>query len=145
MKKTAKGKGLMSGLPMLSIFGPTSDAVAKDTDEARATASEDDGSALAERRTREAERRGKEKDVRPRSETINKRGRGRPKGSTKAAKGEASGRASVQTYVRLPEAMLKAVDKAVEDSPIEFGSASEFIRRAVETELRRRGLLAAFK
>lgn len=58
----------------------------------------------------------------------------------KPAKGK-----TLQVYVRLSEAMDKAVSKAIEQSPIEFEDRSEFIRRAVENELRRRGLLPNFK
>lgn len=56
-----------------------------------------------------------------------------------------TGGKTVQVYLRMPEAMLAAAEKAVADSPIEFGSVSEFIRRAIEEELRRRKLIALYK
>lgn len=52
---------------------------------------------------------------------------------------------SEPVYVRLSPAMLEAIEKAVEGSPIEFADRSEFIRRAVENELRRRGLVSTYK
>lgn len=61
-------------------------------------------------------------------------------------KGPASDGANSQpVYVRLSRAMLSAVEKAVENSPIEFADRSEFIKRAIEHELRRRGLLETYK
>lgn len=62
-------------------------------------------------------------------------------GSDRAGK---TGRAE-PVYVRLSGAMLEAVEEAVKGSPIEFADRSEFIRRAVENELRRRGLVSTYK
>lgn len=88
--------------------------------------------------------RGKEK-----SPTIERKEAKKGSEKTTGARGDVTltGKTvkSAQVYVRLPEAMVDAVNKAVSDSPIEFGSASEFIRRSVENELRRRGLMAQYK
>lgn len=68
-------------------------------------------------------------------------------GSRKGGGDEKAGRAgkSEPVYVRLSGAMLEAIEEAVKGSPIEFGDRSEFIRRAVENELRRRGLIGTYK
>ena len=46
--------------------------------------------------------------------------------------------------VRFPKTMFPLVQKCVEESPVEFGSFAEFVRRAVENELRRRGKIKKF-
>lgn len=46
--------------------------------------------------------------------------------------------------VRFPETMFPLVAKCIEESPVEFGSTADFIRRAVENELRRRGKIKKF-
>lgn len=46
--------------------------------------------------------------------------------------------------VRFPETMFPLITKCIEESPVEFGSTADFIRRAVENELRRRGKIKKF-
>lgn len=46
--------------------------------------------------------------------------------------------------VRFPEVMAPLVAQCIEESPVEFGSMADFIRRAVENELRRRGKIKKF-
>lgn len=47
--------------------------------------------------------------------------------------------------LRLRAPIVDAVEQAVRESPIEFGNASDFYRRAIEHELARRGLIKTFK
>ncbi len=61
------------------------------------------------------------------------------------AAGAAGARAGLAVNFRVSQAMHEAVQEAVRDSPIEFGSVSEFYKRAAEHELRRRGLLKTYK
>lgn len=46
--------------------------------------------------------------------------------------------------VRLPATSFPLIDRCIEESPVEFGSVADFIRRAVENELRRRGKVKRF-
>lgn len=55
--------------------------------------------------------------------------------------------APVQMYpinVRFPVAMLPLVEQCISESPIEFATVADFVRRAVENELRRRGKVKKF-
>lgn len=65
--------------------------------------------------------------------------------NTAQAAGAAGARAGLAVNFRVSQAMHEAVQEAVRDSPIEFGSVSEFYKRAAEHELRRRGLLKTYK
>lgn len=70
-------------------------------------------------------------------------------GRGKQGKIETRGRkpASVQMHpinVRFPVSMVPLVEQCIEESPIEFASIADFIRRAVENELRRRGKVRKF-
>jgi hypothetical protein len=47
--------------------------------------------------------------------------------------------------LRLRRPIIEAVEEAVKGSPIEFGNAADFYRRAIEHELARRGLLKTYK
>ena len=58
--------------------------------------------------------------------------------------GRSSASGTFQTAVRFPNAMMGAIDAAVERSPIEFQNRADFIRRAVENELRKRGLVEEY-
>lgn len=114
-------------------------------DETRVRVSEVDGS-------RDGAPREETEGSRKREEERGERARkSRPKTTKKAVggSGEAKGKQvepkTVPVNVRLSVAMLEAVDKAISASPIEFGDRSEFIRRAMESELRRRGLLPTYK
>jgi len=40
--------------------------------------------------------------------------------------------------------MMGAMDAAIEGAPIEFQNRADFIRRAIENELRRRGLVREY-
>lgn len=122
------------------------DAVKAGADEARERMSREDGSPLRGERTRgEDASRGKEKTNRARKEGVKTTStKTAPKGSGKGEEGQGATKTS-PVYVRLSGAMLEAVDKSVEQSPIEFGDRSEFIRRAIESELRRRGMLPTYK
>jgi Arc/MetJ-type ribon-helix-helix transcriptional regulator len=46
--------------------------------------------------------------------------------------------------VRFPVSMFPLVEECIKESPIEFGSMADFIRRAIENELRRRGKIKKF-
>lgn len=52
---------------------------------------------------------------------------------------------TVVVHVRMRRAVVAAVDEAVKQSPIEFANTSDFVKRAVEHELQRRGLVRTFK
>ena len=52
---------------------------------------------------------------------------------------------SISVPVRISEAVSVAIDKAVKESPIEFQNRSDFVRRAIEAELRRRGMIKQYK
>ena len=52
---------------------------------------------------------------------------------------------TVVLHVRTRRVVVEAIEAAVQGSPIEFANPSEFVRRAVEHELARRGLLKTFK
>ena len=52
---------------------------------------------------------------------------------------------TVMVTLRLRRPVVEAVAAAVDASPIEFGSAADFYRRAIEHELQRRGLLKTYK
>ena len=62
-------------------------------------------------------------------------------------RGPAGGKpAEVQMVsLRLRRPIIEAVEEAVKGSPIEFGNAADFYRRAIEHELARRGLLKTYK
>lgn len=46
--------------------------------------------------------------------------------------------------VRLPVAIFPLIENCIEESPIEFGTKADFIRRSVENELRRRGKIKKY-
>ena len=50
-----------------------------------------------------------------------------------------------QTAVRMPMALAKAIDIAIEAEPAVFTSRADFIRRAIENELKARGILKKTK
>lgn len=87
-------------------------------------------------------------------ETASTGGRARAAGSTNDERGEGKvkdprGRKPLAIpmaaiNVRLPATSFPLIDKCIEESPIEFGSVADFIRRAVENELRRRGKVKRF-
>lgn len=106
---------------------PTTTGRPRGREEEEGAKARSEGEELPKRVRRAAERQG-----------------GRSKGPAGGHTASTGGK-SVPVYVRVPEAMLEAIEKAVEGSPIEFGDRSEFIRRAIESELRRRGLVAQFK
>lgn len=62
-----------------------------------------------------------------------------------AASSSTSSAETVKMQVRIRQVVLDAIDAAVVGSPIEFADRSDFVRRAIEHELSRRGLLKSFK
>lgn len=52
---------------------------------------------------------------------------------------------TVVLHVRVRPAVAEAIGAAVEASPIEFANPSDFVRRAVEHELQRRGLVKTYR
>lgn len=52
---------------------------------------------------------------------------------------------TMQVGTRYPVAMLEMIDQAVAGAPAEFVTRADFIRRAVENELRRRALLPSYQ
>lgn len=65
--------------------------------------------------------------------------------AAKAASPATSSADTVVMHVRMRRPVIDAIAQAVEGSPIEFANASDFVKRAVEHELARRGLLKTFK
>lgn len=72
---------------------------------------------------------------------------GRPARRAAAAKGQRSaGSADTEVlHVRMRKPVIAAIDEAVKQSPIEFANASDFVRCAVEAQLRLRGLVKTYK
>jgi len=52
---------------------------------------------------------------------------------------------STQVAIRMSKQTVDAIDKAIKGSPIEFQTRSDFVKRAIENELRRRGLVKTYK
>ncbi len=50
-----------------------------------------------------------------------------------------------QIALRFNPELVKGIDKAVKESPIEFTTRQDFVRIAVTEELRRRGIIKTFK
>jgi hypothetical protein len=112
--------------------------------EAVARVRAEDGSPRRGERTRaEAAATGEEKMEKGRKPDA-KAVKSASKGPQKGKGGQREAKAA-PVNVRLSGAMIEAMDKAIAASPIEFGDRSEFIRRAIESELRRRGMLATYK
>lgn len=65
-------------------------------------------------------------------------------GQPQAQRGGKAGETQMVT-MRLRRPIVEAVEEAVKGSPIEFGNAADFYRRAIEHELARRGLLKTYK
>lgn len=66
-------------------------------------------------------------------------------GSAKASRRPWQAGETQMVTMRLRTPVVEAVAAAIEASPIEFGTAADFYRRAIEHELQRRGLLKTFK
>ena len=52
---------------------------------------------------------------------------------------------SVTVSIKIAVPVVTAIDESVHESPIEFRSRADFIKRAVEAELRKRGKIKKFK
>jgi hypothetical protein len=65
---------------------------------------------------------------------------------TKASRSTEASDAGTQVLnIRMRSAVMAAIAQAVEQSPIEFATVSDFVRHAVQQELQRRGLVKVYR
>ena len=67
------------------------------------------------------------------------------KGADKAPRGRPQVGKLRGFQLRLPEPMFPLIEQCISESPIEFATVADFVRRAVETELRRRGKIKTYR
>ena len=77
--------------------------------------------------------------------TSRRTGGGVAEGGASAKAKKRAGEASKLLAIRWPASVLEGVEKAVQGSPIEFQTVTDFVKFAVLQELRRRGVLKTFK
>ncbi len=52
---------------------------------------------------------------------------------------------TISVSFKIAKVMVDAIDKSVEESPLEFKNRSDFVKRAIERELRVRGKIKTYK